>query len=155
MTVYSCHVKYAFQSESTLSHSIVAWMSRNSLLEAGAKSENWIRTQNRLVCKQTLNHLAKPAKWLSCVLTVCSCHVRYAFQSESTLYSQMHTDKCTVQISTQNTAQSFGKCFFHHHLHQVPSNYYQQLFHWDHHQGDLDLTLSVEYHHSFPLAFLK
>ena len=44
--------------------SIVAWMSRNSLLEAGVKSEvdsNWTRTQNHLVRKRTLNHLAKLA----------------------------------------------------------------------------------------------
>ena len=34
MTVCSCHVTYAFQSESTLYR-----MPRNSLLEAGAKSE--------------------------------------------------------------------------------------------------------------------
>ena len=45
-------------------HSIVAWISRNSLLEARAKSEslsdcNWTRTQNHLVRKRTLNHLAK------------------------------------------------------------------------------------------------
>ena len=39
-------------------------MSRNSLLETGAKSEvyvtaTWTRTQNHLVHKLTLNHLAK------------------------------------------------------------------------------------------------
>ena len=56
---------------------------------------NWTRTQNHLIHKRTLNHLAKLAKWWSCVLstylygalTVCSCHVTYAFQSEFTLYS--------------------------------------------------------------------
>ena len=31
------------------------------------KDSNKIRTQNNLVCKRTLNHLAKLAKWLSCV----------------------------------------------------------------------------------------
>ena len=31
------------------------------------KDSNNIRTQNNLVCKRTLNHLAKLAKWLSCV----------------------------------------------------------------------------------------
>ena len=30
---------------------------------------NWTRTQNHLVLKRTLNHLAKLAKWLSCVLS--------------------------------------------------------------------------------------
>ena len=72
-------------------HSIVAWMSRNSLLEAGAKfwnlsDCNWTRTHNHLVHKRTLNHLAKLAKWLSCVVSTylygaidcmfLSCHVR-------------------------------------------------------------------------------
>ena len=52
---------------------------------------NWTRTHNHLVRKQTLKHLPKPAKLLSCVvilicavhLTVCSYHVTHAFQSES------------------------------------------------------------------------
>ena len=54
---------------------------------------NVIQNHNHLVRKQTLNHLAKLAKWLSCVvsictahLTVCYYHVTYEFQSESTLY---------------------------------------------------------------------
>ena len=47
---------------------------------------NWTRTHNHLVHKQTLNHLAKLAKWLSCVVSTylygafdcmfLSCHVR-------------------------------------------------------------------------------
>ena len=47
---------------------------------------NWTRTQNHLVHKRTLNHLAKLAKWLSCVLSTylygafnsmfLSCHGR-------------------------------------------------------------------------------
>ena len=47
---------------------------------------NWTRTQNHLVIKRTLNHLAKLAKWLSCVLSTylygafdcmfLPCHVR-------------------------------------------------------------------------------
>ena len=46
---------------------------------------NWTRTQNHLVLKGTLKHLAKLAKWLSCVLSTylygafdcmfLSCHV--------------------------------------------------------------------------------
>ena len=45
---------------------------------------NVISTHNHLVCKQTLNHLAKMAKWLSCVMRaylfgifdcMLSCHV--------------------------------------------------------------------------------
>ena len=48
-------------------HSIVAWMSSNSLVKIGAISDllsdcNGTRTQNHLVRKQTLNHLAKLIK---------------------------------------------------------------------------------------------
>ena len=59
-----------------------------------ARNSNVIRTHNHLVCKRTLNHLAKLAKWavlwaLICTvhLTVCYYHITYEFQSESTLYS--------------------------------------------------------------------
>ena len=58
---------------------------------------NWTQTQNHLIHKWTLNHLAKlgvindwAVFWvLICTvhLTVCSYHVMYTFQSESTLYS--------------------------------------------------------------------
>ena len=55
-------------------------------------SEIW--THNHLICKRTLNCLAKLAKWLSCDMStylygasdyVCCYHVTYEFQSESTL----------------------------------------------------------------------
>ena len=83
-------------------HSIVAWMSRNSLLKTGVKSEvlsdcNRTQTHNHLLHKWTLDHLAKLAfinDWavlwvfISMVhLTVCSYHVMNAFQLESALYS--------------------------------------------------------------------
>ena len=70
--------------------SIVALMSRNFL---NLCDSNQIWTNNHLVCKRTLNHLATLAKWLSCVvstyltvhLTVCyyaTCMIR-AFMSRS------------------------------------------------------------------------
>ena len=67
MTVCSCHVTYAYQSESTLYScldvkELLAW-NRRKIWSLG--DCNWTRTQNRLVCKQTL----KLAKWLSCVLS--------------------------------------------------------------------------------------
>ena len=94
------------------SPSIAALMSRNSLLEASLNNCKWIRPQNHLVRKRTLNRLAKLAKLLGCVLRtflngpsdwavlwvlistvhliVCSCHVTYAFQCESTLYNWLN-----------------------------------------------------------------
>ena len=63
MTVCSCHVTYAFQSESTIYSclnvkELLAW----NRLEIWSLSDyNWTRTHNHLVLKRTLNHLAKLA----------------------------------------------------------------------------------------------
>ena len=71
-------------------HSIVAWMPRNACSkQLQSLKLKWLQldpNQNHLVRKQTLNHLAKLAKWLSCVMStyLCgafdimfsSCHVR-------------------------------------------------------------------------------
>ena len=70
MTACSCHITYVFQSESTF-HSCLnvkelAWCR----YEIWSLSDcNWAGTHNHLVHKQTLNHLAKLAKWLSCVVS--------------------------------------------------------------------------------------
>ena len=67
MSVSSCHVTYTFQSESTLS----SCLNVRELLAQGRRKIwylsdcNWIRTQNHLVRKRTLNRLAK---WLSVCL---------------------------------------------------------------------------------------
>ena len=97
LTVCSYHVTYAFQSESTFYSCLnVKELLARSRREIWSLSDcNWTRTRNHLVHKRTLNHLAKLANdwavlWvLICTvhLTVCSYHVTYAFQSESTLYS--------------------------------------------------------------------
>ena len=69
-------------------HTVAAWMSRNSLLETSMISESYLisdtymmssyliskwlqyetRPHDHLYCKQILNHLAKLAKCLSCVV---------------------------------------------------------------------------------------
>ena len=67
---------------------------------------NGIRTHNYLVCKWILNHLAKPAKWLSCVVSTyrfgafdcmfLTCHVRVnlhstvAWMSRNSLLEKRH-----------------------------------------------------------------
>ena len=88
LTVCSCHVTYAFLSESTLCSCLnvmefVAWNRRNLWSLSNC---NWTRTQNQLLRKRMLNHLAKLTKWLRCVLSTylhgpfdcmfLSCHVR-------------------------------------------------------------------------------
>ena len=51
---------------------------------------NWTRTQNHLVCKQTLNHLAKLAHWLSCVV---STYLHGAFDWNAYVIWQEHNFK--------------------------------------------------------------
>ena len=63
-TVCSCHVTYVFQRESTFYcclnvKELLAWSRREIW---GLSDCNWTRTQNHLVLKRTLNHLAR---WLS------------------------------------------------------------------------------------------
>ena len=82
------HVTYAFQSESTLYSCLnVKELLTLSRCEIWSLSDcNGTRTHNHLVCKRTFNHLAKLAKWLSCVVGTylysafdcmfLSCHVR-------------------------------------------------------------------------------
>ena len=74
MNVCYYHVTYAFQSESTLYSclnikELLTWNWRD-IWSLSDSSEN--RTQNQLVSKRTVNHLAKLTKWLSCVLSTYS-----------------------------------------------------------------------------------
>ena len=66
-SVCSYRVTYAFQSESTLYSCLnVKELFARSRREIWSLSEwNGTQTHNHLVCKRTLNHLAKLAKWLS------------------------------------------------------------------------------------------
>ena len=87
MTVCSCYVTYAFQSESTVYSflNVKKLLARNRRKVWMLSDCNWTRTQNHLVRKGTLNHLANTAKWLSCVLSTylygasdcmfLSCHI--------------------------------------------------------------------------------
>ena len=91
---------------------------------------NRTRTPNHLVRKWTLNHLAKltSSKWLCCVvstylygcLTVCSCHVTYAFQSESTISSGLNgwvfvyeLSGCGFESRCSHLNFKFRACFEH------------------------------------------
>ena len=97
LTVCSYHTMHMCQSESTL-HSCLNVKEPFALNKRDIWSLsncNGIGTHNHLVRKQTVNLLVKLANdsamlWvLICTvhLTVCSYHVTYVFQSESTLYS--------------------------------------------------------------------
>ena len=71
LTVCSYHVAHTFQSESTLYISLnFKELLARSRHELWSLSDcNWTRTHNHLVHEQTLNHLARLAKWLSCFVS--------------------------------------------------------------------------------------
>ena len=82
------HVTYEFESESTLYSCLnVKELLARSRRHIWRLSDcNGTRTNNHLVRKRTINHLAKLAKWLSCAVStylygafdcmLLSCHVR-------------------------------------------------------------------------------
>ena len=71
LTVCSYNVTYAFQSEFTLCSCLnVEELFTWNRCDIWSLSDcNGTRTRNHLICKRTLNHLAKLAKWLSCIVS--------------------------------------------------------------------------------------
>ena len=80
-------------------YSIIAWMSRNSLLETSAilnfRWLQWESNPDRLDPQQALNYLVKLAKWLNCVVGniwkvhwLCIFIVPNAHYNECTYYTQ-------------------------------------------------------------------
>ena len=88
LTVCSCHVTEAFQSESTPQSclNVTELLARSRDKIWSLSDYNWSRTKNHSICERTVNHLAKLSKLLSCFLTTylyaifdctfLSCHVR-------------------------------------------------------------------------------
>ena len=117
LTVCCCHVMHAFQSQST----IYSFLNVEKLL-ARRKREIWslgdckcALTQNHLIRKWTLNHLAQLAQWLSGIqilictfhLIVCFCHVLYVFQSESARYSFLNVEELLAQSRRESSILSY------------------------------------------------
>ena len=109
MSVCSYHITYAFQSESTL----YSGLNVKELL-ARNRCDNWSLsdcigtwTHSYLVRKRTLNHLAKLAEWLSCVVSTClygefdymflSCHVRVSEWIHTLYLPECHGTPCSKQ----------------------------------------------------------
>ena len=78
LIVCSYHVTYAFQSGSTLYSclNVKEFLSQSSSEIWRLSDCNWTRSHNHLVCKQTLNHLAKLAKCLVFVCEISVCRLK-------------------------------------------------------------------------------
>ena len=70
-------VKYTFQSQSTLYSclNVTELLSLNRCDFWSLIDSSEIRTHNHLARKWTLNRLAKLAKWLSCIVLICTVHL--------------------------------------------------------------------------------
>ena len=109
LTVCSYHVTYTLQSEST----VYSYLNVKELLALSRceiwrlRDCNWTRTHNHLFHKRALNHLAKLAKWLSCIV---STYLYGAFGCirVSPLYSCLNVKALLkLQISRLLRARSF------------------------------------------------
>ena len=107
--ICSYHVTYPFQSESIL----YSCLNVNKLL-ARSRHEiwslsycNWNGAHNHSVRKRTLNHLAKPAKWLNCVVSTylysvfncmfLSCQVRVSQWIHTLQLPECQVTHCSKQ----------------------------------------------------------
>ena len=105
----SCHVTYAFHSASTLYICLnFKELLARSRFEIWRWSDcNWSRTQNHLVLRRTLNHLAKLGKGLNCVLRtylygafdcmLLSCHIPVSEWLHTLYLPQCQGTPCSKQ----------------------------------------------------------
>ena len=92
-------------------HFEVAWMSRNSLLETrGVRNLNDCNgtgTQNHLVCKRTLNHLAKLVKLLNCDYNGWPLTYFHSFNPTKTSFEMCHHCVCFIPEKEKMTSFFF------------------------------------------------
>ena len=93
--VCSYHVRYAFQSESTVYGSVsvkeLLAQSRRQIWRLNDCNET--RSHNCFVCKRTVKHLAKLVKWLRCVVSTSpgSAFVSMFLSCQVCVSDLMHT----------------------------------------------------------------
>ena len=131
MTACYSHVTYMCQIESTL----YSCLNVKELL-AWNKCDNWslsdsnrIQTHNHLVHKQTLNHLAKLAKRLNCLVNtylysafdfmLLSCHIHVSEWIYTCLYSCLSVKEFIARNGNRHDIWSLGdsgRIWSHNHL---------------------------------------
>ena len=106
LAVRSCHVTLELQSESTLYSclNVKGFFTQNRRKIWKLNDCNCTRNHNHLVCKSTLNYLAKLAKWLSWVVNTClygvfdcmflSCQVRISEWRDALYFSEWQGTPC-------------------------------------------------------------
>ena len=92
-------------------HSIAVWMSMNPLLKTGVISEvlgdcNRNPPHSHLVRKQTLNHLDKLAKWLSCVVNLSARCIWLHFIRMSRTHFRVNPHAIVAWMSTNSFLNS-------------------------------------------------
>ena len=110
LNVCCYHVTYEFESESTLYScvNVKEPLARRRHHIWRLSDCNGTRNHNHLVRKRTLNHLAKLAKWLSCVVSTflygefdcmfLSCHVRFPKWIHTLQLPECQGTPCSKQV---------------------------------------------------------
>ena len=139
LNICSCHITYVLQIEYTL----YSCLKINELLARSTRKIwslsdcRWTQTQNHLVRKWTLNHLAIDwgVFWVRiCTvhLTVFSCHLSYAFQREFTFYSCLNFNELLARSRCKIWSLSDCKCIWtkNHLLCKRTRNHLAKLAKW-------------------------
>ena len=161
MTVCPYHVTYAFQSKSKL----YCYLNIKEIFDQkrhdiwGLSNSNGTRTHNQLFRKRTLNHFAKLAKWLSCLLTTylygaldyvfLSCHERVSgwiyryLNVKELLYWNKHN------ISSLTDSNCNGTQTHYHLIRKLTLIYLPRLAEW------LTCAVSTYLYDAFDCVFLS
>ena len=112
LTVYSCHVTYKFESESTLYSCLnVKELLARSRREIWRLSDwNWTRTQNHLVCKRTKLTLVK---WLNIRLWTLWCFILLFYHVIKTMgkrKTEVDTEENNIHTE-ENSRRKTKKCY--------------------------------------------
>ena len=131
--VIKSRTSFRVNPRSTVCLNVKKLLARSRHLIWNLSDSNGIRTHSHLVCKRTLNHLAKLAKknailvkrvsvrlrtkwmWVRIQLLSLKLQICYLLRARSSLtfetrtWHDNNTVKCTIQISIHNTAQSLKK----------------------------------------------
>ena len=142
LTLFSYHVTYPFQNESTLYRCLnVKELLAQKKCDIWSLSDwNTTRTLNYLFRKWTLNHLAKPPNdWIllwvhirMLHLTVWFYHVTHTFQVESTLYIYLNVKELLGRnrsnVSSLSNSNGTQNC--NHLIRKQTLNHLHKLAKW-------------------------
>ena len=161
LTECSCHVTYAFPSESKLYSclNVKELHARNKRYVWGLSDYNWTWTLNHLVPKRTTDSLTKLTKWSSFVVNIClysvficmflSCSVRFSEWIQTLQLPECQDTLCSKQAWYLKFRWLPLNLESQHLVHQRTLNYLATLAKW------LSCVVSSYQYTAFDCMFLS